>query len=228
MRRALNPVDLAEQLPNRDLRFARITLPLCDRVRHRIVESKQALLHSRERCNSPKAFCPAKDRPSPVRRPAVCIMLKNCPAILHYQYRTAAPALGVFCGTRAIGRLDVRERNGRFCKKKPNEHLTCSADSENHVAFVLSPYDDTTRARCGGLGSTRLWRVGFGVAPKQALPDTLRFDGSAPKSKFAIARTRSPARQRRALPRLNSAQQGYSGVGVAVDAGDSAGAATGK
>src|SRR5206468_12531645 len=101
-RRALNAVGLAEQLPNRDLRFARITLPLGDRVRHRIVESKQALLHSCERCNSPKTFCPAKDRPSSVRRPTVCVMLKNCPAILHYQHGTAPPALGIFCGTRAI------------------------------------------------------------------------------------------------------------------------------
>src|SRR5258708_31260157 len=95
-RRAFNPIGLAEQLPNRDLRFARITLPLGDRVRHRIVESKQALLHSRERCNSPKTFCPAKDRPSSVRRSTVCVMLKNCPAILYYQHGTATPALGVF------------------------------------------------------------------------------------------------------------------------------------
>ena len=103
MRRAFNPVDLAEQLPDRDLRFARITLPFGDRVRHRIVESKQALLHSRERCNSPKTFCPAKDRPSSVRRPTVCVMLENRPAVLQYQHRNATPTLGVFCGVRAIG-----------------------------------------------------------------------------------------------------------------------------
>src|SRR4029077_375788 len=115
-RRAFNAVDLAEQLPNRDLRFALITLPLCDRVRHRIVESKQALLHSRERCNSPKTFCPAKDRPSSVRRPTVCVMLKNCPAILHYQNGTAAPALGVFCSTRAIRCFDFGEGSRRCCK----------------------------------------------------------------------------------------------------------------
>src|SRR5947208_10981594 len=102
-RRAFNPVSLAEQLPNRDLRFARITLPLGERVRHPTVESKQALLLSRERCNSPKIFCPAKDRPSSVRRPTVCVMLKNCPAILHSKHGTAMPALGVFCGTGAIG-----------------------------------------------------------------------------------------------------------------------------
>src|SRR6478736_5794866 len=102
MRRALNAVGLAEQLPNRDLRFPRITFPLGDRVRHRIVESKQALLHSHERCNSPKTFCSAKDGPSSIRRPAVCIMLKNCPAVLRYQYRTATPGIGVFCGTRTI------------------------------------------------------------------------------------------------------------------------------
>src|SRR6266516_3475262 len=70
-RRAFNPVGLAEQLPNGDLRFARITLPLGDRVRHWIVESKQALLHSRESCNSPKTFGPAKDWPSSVRRSTV-------------------------------------------------------------------------------------------------------------------------------------------------------------
>src|SRR2546430_1584713 len=102
-RRAFNPVGLAKQLPNGDLRFARIALPLGDRVRHRIVESEQALLHSRERCNSPKTFGPAKDRPSSVRGPTVCVMLKNCPAILHYQHCTATPALRVFCGAGAIG-----------------------------------------------------------------------------------------------------------------------------
>ena len=109
MRRALNAVGLAEQLPNRDLRFPRITFPLGDRVRHRIVESKQALLHSRERCNSPKTFCPAKDRPPSVCGSIVCVMLENCPAILHYQHRTATPALGVFCGTRAIRCMDFCE-----------------------------------------------------------------------------------------------------------------------
>src|SRR4029077_12714947 len=68
---ALNAVGLAEQLPNRDLRFPRITFPLGDRIRYRIVESKQALLHSRQRCNSPKTLCSAKDRPSSVRGPTV-------------------------------------------------------------------------------------------------------------------------------------------------------------
>src|SRR6476646_8966291 len=109
MRRALNTVGLAEQLPNRDLRFPRITFPLGDRIRYRIVESKQALLHSRERCNSPKTFCPAKDRPSSVRRSIVCVMLENCPAILHYQHRTPTSALGVFCSACAIRWLDLRK-----------------------------------------------------------------------------------------------------------------------
>ena len=115
-RRAFNAVGLAEQLPNRDLRFARVIFPLGDRVRHRIVESKQSLLRSRKRCNSPKTFCSAKDRPSSVRRPIVCVMLENCPAILHYQHRTATPALGVFCSVRAIRWFDFGEGSRRRCK----------------------------------------------------------------------------------------------------------------
>src|SRR5204862_651136 len=103
MRRALDAVGLAEQLPNCDLRFPRIVLPLGDRVRYRFVQSKQAVLRSRERCNSPKTFCPAKDRPSSGCRAAIRVMLENRTAILHYQHRSSMPALGVFCSARAIG-----------------------------------------------------------------------------------------------------------------------------
>ena len=60
MRCAFYPVGLAKQLPNRDLRFPRITFPLGDRVRHRIVESKQALLHSRDAAIPQKLFVPLK------------------------------------------------------------------------------------------------------------------------------------------------------------------------
>ena len=105
-RRTFNAIGLAEQMANGDLRFARIILPLSDRVRHRIVESKQAVLHSRERSDSPKSFCSAEDRPSSIRRAAIRVMLENGPAVLDYHHRTAAPALRIFCGTRAIGGLD--------------------------------------------------------------------------------------------------------------------------
>src|SRR5436309_8052853 len=96
-RRTFDAVGLAQQLANSDARFTRITLPLRDRVRHRIVQSKKPIMHRGQRSNSPKSFCSAEDRPSPVRRPAVCIVLENCPAVLHHQHRTAAPALGIFC-----------------------------------------------------------------------------------------------------------------------------------
>src|SRR5205085_11673189 len=99
----------------------RIVLPLGDRIRHRIVESKEPLLHSGECCDSPKTFCPAKDRPSFVCRSIVCVMLGNCAAILHYQHRTAMPALGVFCSTLAIRHMDfrkcgLRDENKRECE----------------------------------------------------------------------------------------------------------------
>jgi hypothetical protein len=52
-----------------------------------------------------------------------------------------------------------------------------------------------------GLGSARVSRAGFGVAPKRSflriLIEALNID---PKAKFATARTRAPARGTRALP----------------------------
>jgi NADH:ubiquinone oxidoreductase subunit K len=52
------------------------------------------------------------------------------------------------------------------------------------------------------MGSARVPRVGFGVAPKQSLLCISRTVGvEKSDGKSAIARTRSPARQRRALPR---------------------------
>src|SRR4030095_15948345 len=58
------------------------------------------------------------------------------------------------------------------------------------------------RATVATLGSARVWRAGFGVASKRSflwLSRALRRSGS--KEKLAIARTRSPARGTRALPR---------------------------
>jgi hypothetical protein len=45
-------------------------------------------------------------------------------------------------------------------------------------------------------GSTRVPRVGFGVAPKQAFPQTKLSTLRRAKEKFAIARARSPTRER--------------------------------
>jgi hypothetical protein len=54
-----------------------------------------------------------------------------------------------------------------------------------------------------GLGSARVSRVGFGVAPKRSflLNVVPRGDGTYLQEKFAIARTRLPTRETRALPR---------------------------
>src|SRR5262249_21097531 len=82
-----------------------------------IVESKQPVVRSGERSNSPKTFCSAEDRPPAARRSAVCIMLEDFPAILHHQHRATAPALGIFCSTRAIGGLDCAECRHRCCKQ---------------------------------------------------------------------------------------------------------------
>ncbi len=52
-----------------------------------------------------------------------------------------------------------------------------------------------------GLGSARVSRVGFGVAPKQSfLWTSLVLGAKKPQEKFAIARTQSPTRETRALP----------------------------
>src|SRR5437588_1479030 len=57
-------------------------------------------------------------------------------------------------------------------------------------------------ARRIGLGSVRVSRAGFGVAPKHSFLLIQSAAKSAnPRRKFAIARTRSPARETRALPR---------------------------
>src|ERR1700757_2432918 len=76
-RGTFDAVGLAEQLANRDLRFARIILPFGDRVRDEIIESKWPVAHRCQRRDSPKTFCAAKDRPSAASRPAIRIMLKN-------------------------------------------------------------------------------------------------------------------------------------------------------
>src|SRR5262245_10810423 len=73
---------------------------------------------------------------------------------------------------------------------------------------------DTDRASIQGpaspqiacLGSTRVLRAGFGVAPKQSflcLPPAA--DRRVLGGKFAIAKTRSPARGTRALPTVRDA-----------------------
>jgi hypothetical protein len=55
------------------------------------------------------------------------------------------------------------------------------------------------------LGSARVSRAGFDVAPEQSflcIPAAL--NRSESKEKFAIGSTRSPARETRALPRFSS------------------------
>src|SRR5438876_725334 len=76
-RSRFNPVGLIKQLANGDPRFAWITLPFTDRVRDEIVETTQPIMHRSQRSDSPKTFCPAKDRPSSAGRSAIGIMLKN-------------------------------------------------------------------------------------------------------------------------------------------------------
>jgi len=62
------------------------------------------------------------------------------------------------------------------------------------------------RAAVRSLGSARVTRAGFGVAPKQSfLLDSLKWTENKFQEKFAIARTRSPAREPCALPQCNSA-----------------------
>src|SRR4030095_13627052 len=136
-------------------------------------------MNSRECGDSPETLCAAKDRPSSARRSAIGVMLKNRAPILHHHHRSGEYALGIFCGVRAIGRANFRERTYRSSQQKQNNPLVRGADSENHVAFVRDTDYDTTRLRRSVLGSARLWRIGFGVAPKQAFPDTLRFVGPA-------------------------------------------------
>jgi hypothetical protein len=50
------------------------------------------------------------------------------------------------------------------------------------------------------MGSARISRVGFGVIPKQSSIGGAGFGREMLKEKFATARTRSPARETRALP----------------------------
>ncbi|PYI95705.1 MAG: hypothetical protein DME98_15420 [Verrucomicrobia bacterium] len=56
------------------------------------------------------------------------------------------------------------------------------------------------------LGSGRVSRGGFGVAPKQSfLSVAPAVNRSEPKEKFAIARTRSPAREDACAPQMSAA-----------------------
>ena len=105
-RSAFDTVGLVEQLPDGDLRFARVAFPFRDRVGNRIVEFEQSLARRSERSDPPEAFCSAEDWPPFARRPAIGVMLKNCSAILHDQHGNTAFTLGIFRGARAIGGLD--------------------------------------------------------------------------------------------------------------------------
>src|SRR4029453_19156243 len=104
-RSAFDAVGLVEQFPNRHLRFARVALPFRDRIGNWIVELEQSVARRSKRGDSPEAFCSTEDWPPSARRPAIGVMLKNCPAILHDQHGNTAFALGVFCCTRAISGL---------------------------------------------------------------------------------------------------------------------------
>src|SRR5436309_10220317 len=55
-----------------------------------------------------------------------------------------------------------------------------------------------------GLGSARVSRAGFGVAPKQSFDSISQAVVVQKKNKFAIARTSSPTRGTRALPMSDS------------------------
>jgi hypothetical protein len=64
------------------------------------------------------------------------------------------------------------------------------------------------RACAKRLGSARVSRAGFGVAPKQSFPGlALSVTISEFGEKFAIARTRSPTRETCALPDQSAAQR---------------------
>jgi DNA polymerase III alpha subunit len=61
------------------------------------------------------------------------------------------------------------------------------------------------------LGSARVSRVGFGVAPKRSFSLTSASSADErSKRKFAIARTRSPTRETRVLPRVREHARNYS------------------
>src|SRR5215470_9373388 len=104
-RSAFDAIGLAEQFPDRDLRFAGVALPFVDRVRNRIVELEQSVAYRSERRDPPKTLCSAEDWPSPTRRSAIGIMFEDGLAILYDQHGNAVFALRIFCSTGAIGRL---------------------------------------------------------------------------------------------------------------------------
>jgi mxaJ protein len=65
------------------------------------------------------------------------------------------------------------------------------------------------------LGSARVSRAGFGVSPRRTFPSAMAAESAIVKRKFAIARTRSPARGTRALPSLAAATLFFIGNAVA-------------
>src|SRR5262249_58489908 len=132
-------------------------------------EPKQPVVHSRQRSDSPKTFCPAEDRPSSARRSAIGVMLENRPAILHYQYRTAAPTLGIFCSPRAIRWLDFGKDRGR-CDRKRDRKMDWVAHTSRPA---LAGASVSTRSRtfrwCHTTHMMLLLRKDcFGATPKPA------------------------------------------------------------
>ncbi len=94
--------------------------------------------------------------------------------------------------------------------KTPEERQNCRNRDGNAQSAEENLFEHVTIKLPGGvitesvfgynLGSARVSRVDFGVAPKQAFHGMRLRTCSGIERKFAIARTRSPARGTRALP----------------------------
>src|SRR4029434_3572550 len=102
-RGAFTSVSLVQQLPDGDLRFARVALPFRDRVGNGIVEFEQTIAHRSQRRDTPETLGSAENRPSAAGRSAIGIMLENTLPILHDQHGNAAFAFSILCSACTIG-----------------------------------------------------------------------------------------------------------------------------
>jgi hypothetical protein len=114
---------------------------------------------------------------------------------------------------RPIAHGSFAGENGRSCGGPENNtcHMKTDSDDRDLEAdtkelAMYHAFGIASRRRCAWIGVARVSRVGFRGAPKRSFLGFLALawekDSAA---KFAIGRTRSPAREPRALPRPCSA-----------------------
>src|SRR5262249_25554739 len=85
-----------QEVPDTDIRFARIRVPLSYCVANRFVEIQNSILDRGRGGDTPEALGTAKDRGGPIHRIAVCIFLVGDSPVTYDQERVPVPRRCIF------------------------------------------------------------------------------------------------------------------------------------